>query len=113
METKIKIVFGEYYIDITNLPYSFDEFISICYEFENFDINKYSFVFSNLLIKFNFDNSTEYQRVFTELRKKNNFQAKITIVERKQNNKQTSTNRNQYSNFNFYQNNFSNQLDQY
>ena len=109
METKIKIVFGEYYMDVTNLPYSFDEFISMCYEFENFDINKYSFVFSNLLIKFNFDNSTEYQRVFTELRKKNNFQAKITIVERKQNNKQTSTNRNQYSNFNFYQNNFSNQ----
>ena len=109
METKIKIIFGEYEMNVTNLPYSFDEFISMCYEFENFDINKYSFVFSNLLIKFNFDNSTEYQRVFTELRKKNNFQAKITIVERKQNNKQTSTNRNQYSNFNFYQNNFSNQ----
>ena len=29
METKIKILFGEYYMDVTNLPYSFDEFISI------------------------------------------------------------------------------------
>ena len=42
------------------------------------------------------------KRFYGIKKKKQLFQAKITIVQRKQNNKQTSTNENQYSNLNFY-----------
>ena len=103
MASKIKIHFGDYFMD-TNLPNSFDEFISMCYEFDNFDFNEYTFIFSNFLIKFYFDNVNEYQKVLSELTRRN-YGSKITIVKRNQNDKQTLNNGNNYSNLKFYQNN--------
>ena len=85
MASKIKIHFENYFME-TNLPVSFDEFISMCYEFDNFDFNEYTFIFSNFLIKFYFDNVNEYQKVLSELTRRN-YGSKITIVKRNQNEK--------------------------